>query len=72
MPNNYLLQEKNGIHIKSFWGEEYENNDKKLLYLKDILIRISEHGGDVRNIIEKYKEDIVEKISTNVYDYNNK
>ena len=70
MPNNYLLQEKNGIHIKSFWGEEYENNDKKLLYLKDILIKISQDGGDLRNNIEKYKEDIVEKINTNIYEYN--
>ena len=71
MPNNYSLQEKNGILIKSFWGEDNENNDKKLFYLKDILIKISNDGGDVRKSIEKYKEDIMEKISSNIYGYFN-
>ena len=45
---------------------------KESLLVKDILIKISEEGGDVRNNIEKYKEDIVEKISSNIYEYNNK
>ena len=71
MPTNYSLQEKNGILIKSFWGEDNENNDKKLFYLKDILIKISNDGGDVRKSIEKYKEDIMEKISSNIYGYFN-
>ena len=67
-PNNYQLQKENGILIKSFWGED--NNDKKLVYLENILIQIAKKGGDTRKGIEKFKEQIFEKVSSNIYEYN--
>ena len=38
---------------------------------KKFLIKISNDGGDVRKSIEKYKGDIMEKISSNIYGYFN-
>ena len=70
-PNNYLLQKENGIYIKSFWGEENEIDDMKLFYLEEILIKIAKEGGDIKKGIEKYKQDITEKISSNIYEYFN-
>ena len=67
--NNYQFQKKNAILIKSFYGEE--NNDMKLFYLKEILVKIAKEGGDLRNGIEKYKEEIFDKVSSNIYEYNN-
>ena len=68
---NYRLQKENGIQIKTFLGEENENNDMKLFYLKEILVKIAKDGGDLRKGIEKYREDIFEKISSNIYEYKN-
>ena len=66
--NNYQFQKGNTILIKSFYGEE--NNDKKLFYLKEILVKIAKEGGDLRNGIEKYREEIFDKVSSNIYEYN--
>ena len=70
-PNNYLLQKENGIYMKSFWGEENEIDDMKLFYLEEILIKIAKEKGDIRKGIEKYKQDITEKISSNINVYFN-
>ena len=69
--NSYMLQKENGIYIKSFWGGENDIDDMKLFYLEEILVKIAKEGGDIRKGIEKYKEDIVEKISSNIYQYFN-
>ena len=61
---NYRLQKENGINIKSFYGEV---NDKILLELGKILIKIRKYGGDVRKAIKYYKDDIINKISSNIY-----
>ena len=61
---NYRLQIENGINIKSFYGEI---NDKILLELGKILIKIKKYGGDVRKAIKYYREDIINKISSNIY-----
>jgi Dullard-like phosphatase family protein len=68
MPQNYRLHKKNGIHIKGFWGED--SNDKILYDLKDLLIKIAKNGGDLRLGLEKYHQDIAEKITSNIYKYN--
>jgi len=58
---NYKMNKKNAINIKSYWGKNY--NDNTLNELGSILVNIIKDEGDVRNGIEKYKKDIVEKIS---------
>jgi Dullard-like phosphatase family protein len=68
MQQNYRLQKKNGIYIKGFWGEDI--CDKVLFYLKNILIRIANDGGDLRDGLVKYHEEIAEKISSCIYKFN--
>ena len=68
MPQNYRLHKKNGINIKGFWGEEL--NDRILYNLKDILVRIAKEGGDLRIGLEKYHEDIAEKVTSSIYQFN--
>mgnify|MGYP002626248037 CR=1 FL=1 len=64
MPQNFRLQKENGIMIKPFWGED--NYDTALFDLIPILINIAKEGGDVRVGLEKYKDDILKKISSNI------
>ena len=68
MPQNYRLNKKNGIHIKGFWGEDLF--DKILYNLKDILVNIAKDGGDLRDGLIKYHEDIADKITSNIYKFN--
>ena len=62
MPQNFRLQKENGINIKAFWGEEAY--DTALVDLGNILVNIAKDGGDVRNGIKKYKDDIVKKVTS--------
>ena len=64
MPQNFRLQKENGINIKAFWGEEAY--DTALVDLGNILVNIAKDGGDVRNGIKKYKDDIVKKVTSNI------
>ena len=64
MPQNYRLQRENGILIKSFYGEDIY--DTALLSLGDILMRIEHEFDDVRKGIAKYKNEILNKVSTNL------
>ena len=64
MPQNYRLQKENGILIKSFYGEDIY--DTALLSLGDILMRIEREFDDVRKGIAKYKNEILNKVSTNL------
>ena len=68
IPQNYRLHKKNGINIKGFWGEDL--CDRALYNLKDILIKLAEEGGDLRDGLIKYHEDIVEKVTSNIYKFN--
>ena len=61
---NFRLQKENGIMIKAFWGED--NYDNALIELKDILIKIANEFDDVRLGIQKYKDDILSKVSSSV------
>ena len=65
MPQNLRKNKENAIYIKSFFGEE--NDDKALIDLIPILVNIAKSGKDVRNELGKYKEKIVNKISSNLY-----
>ena len=61
MPQNYKFQKNNGILIKSFWGNNL--NDTILNDLANILIKIAIEGGDIRNGLIKYKNEIIDKIT---------
>ena len=61
---NFRLQKENGIMIKAFWGED--NYDNALIELKNILIKIANEFDDVRLGIQKYKDDILSKVSSSV------
>ena len=69
MPQNFRLQKGNGINIKSFWGEDDEE-DNSLLDLMAILINIAKEEEDVRNGIIKYHDEIITKITSNLYKHN--
>jgi Dullard-like phosphatase family protein len=64
MPQNFRLQKENGINIKAFWGEDIDDNALEELGI--ILINIAMDGGDVRRGIEKYKDDIIRKVTSNI------
>ena len=64
MQQNYRLQKENGILIKSFYGED--KYDTALASLGDILIKIAEEFTDVRKGILKYKNEILNKVSSNL------
>jgi Dullard-like phosphatase family protein len=64
MPQNFRLQKENGINIKAFWGEDA--NDNALEELGKILINIALDGKDVRIGLEKYRDEIVKKVTSNI------
>ena len=66
MPQNFRLQKENGIYIKPFWGTDYE--DDVLFSLSNILSKIAEEGGDLRDGIKKYKNEIILNISCSYKD----
>ena len=61
---NYKLNKKNAINIKSFWGKD--GDDKTLFDLGKILVKIAKDSGDARNGIEKYRNEIIGKVSSKV------
>ena len=64
MPQNFRFQKENGISIKPFWGQD--SNDKTLYDLMPILLDIAKKGGDVRISLNKYKDEIIGKITSNI------
>ena len=65
MPQNYQLQPNNGINIRPFWGKD--QNDMALKDLIDILLNIARKKMNVVNGLRLYKEDIVRKITSNMF-----
>ena len=61
-PHSFKFQHENGILISSYFGEK--NNDKALIELQKILIKIYKEKADVRASISKYKEEIIQKVSS--------
>ena len=64
LPQNFKFNKKNGIKIKSYWEDNY--NDSTLGELSKILIKIVHEGGDVRDGLEKYRDEIIGKISSKI------
>ena len=71
MIQNFRLQKENGILIKWYCGDD--ESDNTLFNLKKLLFRIyDEREDDVRNLLKKYKNEIIRKISSNMESsYNN-
>ena len=67
-PHSFKLQHDNGILISSYFGEK--NDDKALIELQKVLIKIYYDNDDVRKGLVKYKNDIFNKISKNLNDNN--
>ena len=65
MEQNYKLQKNNGITIRPFWGKN--NEDSALIDLLDILIKIAEKNLDVRTGLKLFKEDIISKVTSNIF-----
>jgi Dullard-like phosphatase family protein len=65
----FKLNTENGILINSFFGED--ENDKALIELQKILIKIYYDSDDVRKGLIKYKYDIFNKISKGSQDDEN-
>ena len=63
MPQNFRLQKENGISIKAFWGDDAYDN--ALISLKEILLKIADEFIDVRKGLIKYKDEILNKVSSN-------
>ena len=63
----FKLHSDNGILISSFYGED--ENDKALIELQKILIKIFYENCDVRISINKFKDEILNKISKSQMNY---
>ena len=62
---NFCRQKNNGILIKPFLGED--KNDTALIDLIPILINIAKDDIDVRNGLMKYRDEILTKITSNLF-----
>ena len=60
MKQNFKFQKENGILIKPFYGQGDYNILKEL---GNILIKIAKEGGDLRNGLIKYKNEIINKVT---------
>ena len=68
MPQNFRLQKQNGITIKPFLGDDF--NDTALYDLLPILKHIAEEKKDVRIGLKKYRDEIIKKVTSNIYKQN--
>ena len=60
LPENFILQEQNGVYVKSWLGDE---NDRCLLLLLSVFVYIANNtGDDVRNVLLEFKNILVENI----------
>ena len=65
MEQNYKLQPYNGITIRPFWGKD--TNDMALYDLLNILIKIVKMNMDARDGIRYFKEEIISKVTSNIF-----
>ena len=66
---NFRMQKNNGILIKPFYGED--SNDQALVDLIPILVNIAKDNLDTRNGLVKYRDEIITKITSNLFRRNN-
>ncbi len=65
MKQNYKLQKDNGITIRPFWGKD--TDDLALYDLLPILVNIAINNLDVRLGLKMYYEQILSKVSSNIF-----
>jgi Dullard-like phosphatase family protein len=65
MPQCFRLPKENGVFIRPFWGKD--NEDCALIDLVPILISIAKEGLDVRKGLLHYKDEIINKVTSNFY-----
>ena len=65
MEQNYKLQPYNGITIRPFWGKD--TNDMALFDLLNILIKIVKMDMDIRDGIRYFKEEIISRVTSNIF-----
>ena len=65
MPQSFRLQKDNGVFIRAYWGKE--EDDCALVDLMPILINIAKEGWDVRQGLRFYKDEIINKVTSNFY-----
>ena len=64
LPQSFKFQHENGILISSFYGDDKDlEEDKALIELEKILIKIYKEKTDVRKSIIKFKDEIIRKVS---------
>ena len=64
LPQSFKFQHENGILISSFYADDNDKkDDRALIELQKILIKIYEDKNDVRLSILKYKEEIIRNVS---------
>ena len=61
IPQIYQLYKENSINIKSYWEENL--NDNILTNLMIILKNIVREGGDVRDLLLEFKDDIIKYVT---------
>ena len=64
MAVNFRSQKENGILIKPYYGTV--KSDKALYYLCEILLKIAFDNSisDIREGLKKYKDDIINKVTS--------
>ena len=67
IPQIYQNNKENAINIKSYWKEDL--NDKILNKLITILKNIVDEGGDIRELLLEYKDEIIKKITLGSFEY---
>ena len=65
LAQNFRMQKANGINIKPFFGEDQK--DQALIYLIPILINIAKDNIDTRNGLIKYRDEIITKVTSNLF-----
>ena len=65
MPQSFRLQKDNGVFIRAYWGKDPD--DCALIDLMPILINIAKEGWDVRQGLRFYKDEIINKVTSNFY-----
>jgi len=61
IPQLYQYNKENAINIKSYWGEDL--NDNILYKLGIILKNIAKDNGDIHSLLLKYKDEIIKNVT---------
>ena len=67
IPQIYQLYKDNSINIKSYWEEDFTDNI--LRNLSPMLRQIAKEGGDVRELLLKYRDDIIKIATIGSFEY---